>query len=187
MNDIFHIIILIGLTIFIIFFGGHNFQNKIEYDINSIFFKNLNFIIHYEKQLQNINFEFDNSNFININKKIKIDDIFIPNFVNCFFIKINSYSLFNINDIINFNEMKTHLMIIFNHNKYNNLELLIDNINFDLYQNKQIKPISDNSNSGYFYDLEKIISITGIYHIYNNSNITINITCFIIKKPFWYN
>ena len=61
-------------------------------------------------------------------------------------------------------------MIIYNHNKINNLELIVS---------------SDNSN-GYFYDLTKIISITEIYPIYNNSNETIIITLFIIKKPFWH-
>ena len=37
-----------------------------------------------------------------------------------------------------------------------------------------------------YYDLEKIISITSIYHIYNNSNENIIITCFLLKKPFWF-
>jgi hypothetical protein len=74
-------------------------------------------------------------------------------------------------------------MIIFNHNKHNNLELLIN----DNYQINKTDVINLNiSSNKYFYDLEKNISITGIYHIYNNSNEPIIITCFILKKPFWH-
>ena len=72
--------------------------------------------------------------------------------------------------------------MIFNHKKHNNLELLIDTEKFDLNENSNIPAQS----YGYFYDLEKVISIVGIYHIYNNSNEQINITCFILKKPFWH-
>ena len=63
------------------------------------------------------------------------------------------------------------MMIIFNHNKVNDLELLVG---------------LDKNSNGYFYDLKKDISITGLYNIYNNSENSINITIFIIKKPFWY-
>jgi hypothetical protein len=67
-------------------------------------------------------------------------------------------------------------MVIFNHDEFNNLELLINTC------------YKSNSNiiEEYFYDLKKKISITGIFHLYNNSNKPIMITCFILKKPFWH-
>ena len=46
--------------------------------------------------------------------------------------------------------------------------------------------ISKNESDLYMYDLEKNISITGIYDFYNNSDLIINFTIFIMKKPFWH-
>jgi hypothetical protein len=184
MNDFLYIIIIIGLTIFIVFFGGHNNQNKIEYD--SIYFNNLNLIINFENKINSIanNEIFKNNNFININEYLNTTHILIPNFINCFFIKINSFAAFNIFNIIDKLEINNRMMIIFNHNKSNNLELIINNLDSNLYNKKYSGELV---NTGYFYDLEKNISITGVYHIYNNSNENIIITCFILKKPFWYN
>ena len=65
------------------------------------------------------------------------------------------------------------------------MELLVDNSTQNLYKQSEFENININS-YGYFYDLEKSISITGIYHIYNNSIEPIYITCFILKKPFWH-
>lgn len=197
MSSILYIIIIIGLTIFILFFGGHNYQNIVEYD--SDYFYNLNTIIIFEKKLNKklIDIVFDSSNFINLNEYLDTSIILVPNFVNCFYIQINPHSLFNIFKIINKENMLTSMMIIFNHKKYNNLELLLDNSTSDLYNyaysDTNTNHIFDNNlenknitTNGYFYDLEKIISITGIYHIYNNSNENVVITCFILKKPFWF-
>jgi hypothetical protein len=203
MNSILYIIIIIGLTIFILFFGGHNYQNIVEYD--SDYFYNLNTIIIFEKKLNKklTDVIFDSSNFINLNKYLDTSIILVPNFVDCFYIQIKPYSLFNIFKIIKKENMLTSMMIIFNHKKYNNLELLLDNSTGDLYNyvypdtNPNPNPILDNNLEnnlenknltidGYFYDLEKIISITGIYHVYNNSNENVIITCFILKKPFWF-
>ena len=174
MNDYLYITIIIGLTIFIIFYGGHNYQNKIEYE--SIYFDNLSSIILFSNKLQSIKnkFDFSSANFYNINETVNLSHDIIPNFINCFYIKINPYSLFNIYDIVDKNNINNLIMVIFNHNSYTSIELLInDNIHI-------------NDNYGYFYQLKKNISIVGIYHIYNNSNKTIYITCFIIKKPFWH-
>jgi hypothetical protein len=189
MDSILYIIIIIGLTIFILFFGGHNQQNIVEYD--SQYFYNLNTIIIFEKKLnKNLpNVIFDSSNFININNYLDTSIILIPNFVDCFYIQIKPYSLFNIFKIIKKENMLTSMMILFNHKKHNNLELLVDNSTNNLYNYPNTNNHFENKNIvsyGYFYDLEKIISITGIYHIYNNSNENIVITCFILKKPFWF-
>lgn len=201
MNSNLYIIIIIGLTIFTLFFGGHNCQNIVEYD--SDYFYNLNTIIIFEKILNKklTNVVFDSNNFININEYLDTSIILIPNFVDCFYIQIKPYSLFNIFKIIKKENMLTSMMIIFNHKKYNNLELLLNNSTNDIYNsncpnlNTDTNYITHTNNNlenknkifdGYFYDLEKIISITGIYHIYNNSNENIVITCFILKKPFWF-
>lgn len=182
MDTYLYIIIIIGLSIFMVFYGGHNNQNKIEYESN--YFSSLNSIIIFEKKLNKLNKDdiFTNKNFVNANENLNNLHILIPNFVNCFLIKILPYQIFDIFNIVNKEDIKTHMMMIFNHKKHNNLELLIDTEKFDLNENSNIPAQS----YGYFYDLEKVISIVGIHHIYNNSNEQINITCFILKKPFWH-
>lgn len=182
MNEILYLIVIITLVVFVIFFGGHNDQDKIEY--NSDYFLNLNSIINFEKKISSIylnsNDFLKNKNFINIDKYFNTTNILLPNFVNCFLIKINSYDVFNIYNVINKSIINNHMMIIFNHNKQNNLELIVcDNSDYKCYD------FNSNTNN-YFYDLEKNISITGIFHIYNNSNQDTIITCFILKKPFWH-
>ena len=175
MDNYLYIIIIIGLTIFIVFYGGHNSQNKIEYDTD--YFSNLNTIILFENKLLSIKknqFDFSTVNFYNIDDFLPLSHNIIPNFINCFYIKINPLSLFNINNIVDKNESKNIIMIIFNHAKYNNIELQINNFK------------EHSNNYGYFYKLKHNISVVGIYNIYNNSNEFIYITCFIIKKPFWY-
>jgi hypothetical protein len=186
MDFYLYIIIIIGLTIFMVFFGGHNNQVKVEYENN--YFQKLNSIIIFENKLNKINNDniFTNKNYVNINKYFDTTDILIPNFVNCFFIKILPYTIFNIFNLIDKKDMKTHIMILFNHKKYNNLELLVDNTENNLYKDDYFNNFNNFKSSGYFYDLEKTVSITGIFHIYNNSTEIIYITCFILKKPFWH-
>ena len=193
MDNFTYLIIIIGLKIFIVFFGGHNNQELIEYD--TTYFNGLKSITLFENKINLIikNKElFSNENFININKFLNTSNVLIPNFVNCFIIKINSHQLFNIFNLINETEAKTHIMIIFNNNLHNDLELMIkktnctcDNINdIDDINNNKIEKKTD---FGYFYDLTKQMSIVGIHHIFNNSNDDIIITCFILKKPYWHN
>lgn len=182
MDNFTYLIIIIGLTIFVIFFGGHNNQELIEY--NTSYFDGLKSITLFENKLNLIIKNkkiFSNENFININKFLNTTNVLIPNFVNCFIIKINSHQLFNIFNLINKTDAKTHIMIIFNHNLHNNLELMINS------NNNNLKPMVKKNNFGYFYDLTKQISIVGIHHIFNNSNDDIVITCFILKKPYWHN
>lgn len=187
MNDILYFIIIIGLTIFIIFYGGHNHQNLVEY--NSKYFCNLSSIIIYEKKLNEFinddNMIFNQDNFLNLNKYLDTSDIIIPNFVGCYYIQIKSFDIFNINKIVKKKDMIYNMMIIFNHHKHNDIELIINDSTNNLYKNNNL--INDKTFiTGYFYDLEKKISITGVYHLYNNSNQNIIITCFILKKPFWF-
>lgn len=181
MDNLFYLIIIIILSIFIMFFGGHNNQELIEYESN--YFSNFNSIILLEKKINSLckmNFDkiFLNNNFFNINSFLNTFNLLLPNFVNCFLIKISSFNAFNIFNIIDKHDYNRHIMIIFNHYHYNNLELIIES------KNDRFKL---NDNNVYFYNLKKKISIVGIYHIYNNSNENVIITCFILKKPFWFN
>ena len=173
MDDYLHLLIIVILAIFMIFYGGHNNQTKIEY--TSSYFNNLKSIIIFETFLQKIIYNMDfKTNFICINEEFKLIKTLIPNYVSCYCIRILPKDIFNIYNCINKNSINTHMMIIFNHNKTNNLELLIGDKD------------TNNNNIGYYYSLTKTISITGIYHIYNNSNDTIYISCIITKKPYWY-
>lgn len=188
MDDNLHIIIIIGLSLFIIFYGGHNYQNKIEYDTK--YFDNLNVVIYLENKIDKIlkNLSFGQNKFINLDEYIDSAHILLPNFIGCYGIKIGPYDYFNILNIVSFTELKSHMMIIKNNSKSNDLELLINNNENNLYSenNDYINLTNINTTQGYFYSLNKTISITGLYHIYNNSNNNVIITCFIIKKPFWH-
>jgi hypothetical protein len=164
-------IILLILTIIIIFYGGKNNINMIEY--NSNYFNNYKNVIIFEKVLKKYIPKFDNivtnnSDYSTIDEIINTLNIIIPNYINNYFIKIKPYSYFNTTKIIN--NTNNLLMIIFNINYVNNLDLLIEKEN----------------NIGYFYNLTNKISITNIYDIYNNNNAEIYITIFTIKKPYWY-
>jgi hypothetical protein len=170
MDDLIYIILICFLTIFILIYGGHNNTNIVEYDYK--YFSNLHRIRLFEKKLQKFNIDTNyKDNYINIEDHIKTCHLIIPNLIDLFFIKIEPYSFFKINTIWK-KLSNQYLMITFNHNKINNLELFLG---------------YENNNTGIFYDLVKDISITGIYDIYNSSNIEINITIFFIKKPYWYN
>lgn len=167
MNDNIYIFILIILTLLIITYGGHNYQNKIEYESN--FFDNFNIIQIFENKLNKLEnkLNFNDNEYIDIKKQINFK--LIPNLLNAYYIKIKPYSFFNINKLID--KIESKLLLIFNHNKIKFIELLVK------YEN----------NIGFFYELTKTISITSLYPIYNNSNETIFITILVVKKPFWHN
>ena len=145
-----------------LFYGGKNNLNKIEY--NSYYFKNLNKIILFEKNIKK-NIKNDlNIDFEDITDKINIH--VISNLEYAYYIDIYPNNYYSLHDI----DPDKNIMIIFKHNINDSIKLVIK------------KDISDY----YLYDLHKKISITGIFPIYNNSNNLINITVFIMKKPYWY-
>jgi hypothetical protein len=155
-------VIVIILLILMIFYGGVNNINKIEY--NTTFFKNLNKIILFEDNIKKIIKNDLNIDFEDITKKINIH--VIPNLEYAYYIDINPNNYYNIENIDSYK----NIMIIFKHNPMNKIQLIVkkDKINY------------------YMYDLDKKISITGIFPIYNNSNELVSITVFIMKKPYWY-
>lgn len=190
MDDYLYIIIIIGLSIFILFYGGHNYQNKVEYDTK--YFDNLNMVIYFESKINDIikNISFGPNEFININNYLDSTHVLLPNFIDSYSIRIKPREFFNIFNIASCTDLKTNMMIIFNHNKYNSLELLVENTNNNLYSSQcnlsKLNFSNDENFDAYFYSLKKTISITGLYHIYNNSPEEIIISCYIVKKPFWH-
>ncbi len=173
MDNIAYLILIIILTIFIVFYGGHNNQNRIEYNtfqwnnLDLLNFLSINHLTDTNKYFQMQN---QTQNYYKISDKMILTDNFLPNFVDCYLIKIESKKIFNIDKIISLKEHSNNLMILINN--YNNikLELLVE------YKN----------NLGYFYILDKKISIVSIYDILNNSNETCFIYCIIVKKPYWF-
>jgi len=188
MNDISYIFIIIILSVFMVFYGGHNPQKKIIYDIQNFSIYNTKIdsirnIIH-SLILKN---KLDNIRNYDINKIIDITNNFsekeIPNCSNVFLINIKSNSLIKIHDIINFKKKQNiydknnNLMIMFYLNDKNNnyLDLIIN-------ENNTI-----NEKYKMFYELNKKINITDLENIYNFNKNTIQFILIIIKKPYWYN
>ena len=166
MDDTTYMLLIIIIAITIMFFGGHNFRKEIEYD--TPYFINLRRVKVFEKKIQNINtkINFDNKNYIDISKHINIT--IIPNLKHAYFINIEQKTLFDVKKLVT--DYDTFLMIIFNHNKFSDIELLVNT----------------DGNIGYFYDLYKIISITDVFNIYNNSTTNVILTVFFVFKPFWH-
>ncbi len=169
MKEINYIFLIIGLVVFVLTYGGHNNQVKIEY--NSNYFDNLNKIVYYENKMQKFNTvdNFKDNDFINIEEYISTTQIIIPNLVDMFFIKINPKSFYHLDKIFKLNS-KEHIMIVFNHYNFNPLEIYI----------------ATDDSSIYLYKLTKKISVLGIYDLFNNSDQQLNITIFFMKRPFWH-
>jgi len=170
MENIEFIIIMILITIMIIFYGGKNNVHIVEY--NSNYFDNYNNIYILKNKLNN--YKMDNLNYTSIEDINNILNIILPNYINNYYIKIEPYSYFEIKNVINQLESKNQIMLIYNHNNYKNIELLV---NTDYQNDKKI---------GYFYNLTKELSITNMFDIYNNNDKKVYITIFILKKPYWY-
>ena len=155
-------VITIILIILMLFYGGKNNINKIEY--NSNYFKNLSNIILFEKDIKKTIKNDLNIDFEDITNKINIH--VIPNLQYVYYIDIKPKHFYNIDKI----DIHYNIMIIFKHNEKDKIQLIV----------------KKDKNDMYMYDLPKKISITGIFPIYNDSNTVSSITVFIMKKPYWY-
>ena len=190
--------IIFTLTFMILFYGGVNYHKQIEY--NSSYFDNYNRITFYKKKIvkYNIPSNYNNDNFIDLSKFEKISDSLIPNLYSIYFINIKPNTIFNINKIFSENlpivSYSNYLMIIYNFNDHDNLELLINIENFSEIQQNLSETLEfvetkfqKNFQVGDFYKLNKSVTITNIYSIYNFNVQTISNLCiFFVKKPFWY-
>jgi hypothetical protein len=168
----YYILIFTILIILIIFYGGQNKLDKIKY--NSKFFNytiNLNLLkeklIFYYKTLT--------SDYIDITKELNTCNYLLPNIVFSYCIKINSNSVFDINDLINNDIYKENFKLLMNiytiNDDYKYLHIIIDKIN----------------NESILVNIDENIFITNTYNIYNESNKNIVIIIFFTKKPLWYN
>jgi hypothetical protein len=178
MNDNFYFLIILFLTVFMLCYGGHNFQKKIIY--NSDYFltgKTDSFIKKIAESANKTNINFNENYVLNITDKSLIKEI--PNCSNIFVINIKLKSFINVKEIMNKIKLNTdmHLMITcyfdktLNNNKY--LNILVEQ--------------NDEEKSGLFYVVDKKINVTDIYNIYNPNNVNILFLLLLIKKPFWYN
>ena len=176
----------------ILIYGGSKKHNNLQIEYNSKNYQYLNSLTVYEKQLQKYNSS--DFEYLQITNKIDLSSCLIPNIVDIFFINIKPNSYFNTNKHCIDNISK--LMILYNHN----INTRIDNFkntndtngtesgkNLMLLVDKK-KECIDNicNNYGYYYNIDKKISIFDIFPIYNNSNFIVNLTVIFIKKSFWH-
>lgn len=181
---LFIIIMILSMVIF-----GRAKKNRdfiIEYNPQN--YQYLNSLTIFEKELQKYNS--DKFDILKITNEIDLSSCLIPNIIDTYFVNIKPFSYFNITKYCD--KHKSNIMVIYNHNifsenKYNfsNINSYLNNLFLLIDSNKEC---TDNicKNYGYYYKVSKKISILDIYPIYNNSNQTINLTIFIIKKSFWH-
>lgn len=161
MNDITYFIILIILTIFILFYGGHNNINTIVYDRYKYFdiYKKISI---FDNKFNKI---YANANTLNertdITDTITHFDYVLPNINKVEYIKLKG------NHILEIDASSDKLLLIYNFTECN-LDLIID------YENEE-----------YLYELKKF-NIVKPSNIYNNSVYSCEFVICEINKPFWY-
>lgn len=161
MNDILYITILVILTIFILFYGGHNNINTIIYD-NYKYFDIYKKISLFDNKFIKISKHNGFTNVkTNITNNITHFDYILPNVNNLFYIKLQPHKILNINNNPNI------LLLVYN------------------FTNSNIDLIIDYDNNNYLYKLGKF-NIVKPYNIINNSNYTSEFVICEINKPFWY-
>jgi len=194
-NELLYIIIIFTLSFMMLFYGGLNYHKQIEYE--SSYFNNFKRVTLYKQKIikYNIPSNYNSEDYIDLSKFEKISDSLIPNLHSIYFINIKPNKIFNIDKIFKENK-DTYLMIIYNFNNSDSIELLInsENIPSESFQNFVPSEISSERSSGesqtdsqvgYFYKINKNITITNIYSIYASGE-DANICIFFIIKPLWY-
>lgn len=176
------------MVLTIVIFGGYNKHNIFQIEYNPYNYQYLNSLTHFEKELQKYNHS--NFDFMQITNKINLSECLIPNIVDIFFINIQPKTFFNIKKHVK--DYSHNLMVLFNHNMIIESNDYFSNTNYDVYNLMLLLDSKKECNNhicenyGYFYNVNKKISILNIYPIYNDSDNVINITVIIIKKSFWY-
>ena len=126
-----------------------------------------------------------------ITNEVDLSECLIPNIIDIFFVNIKPHSYFDIRKHVK--TKSSNFMVIYNHNIITEIQDNFTNINS---ANENLMLLLDSvkecnynicKNFGYYYPINKKISILDIYPIYNDSNYVINITIIIIKKSFWHN
>lgn len=176
----------------ILIYGGSKKHNNLQIEYNSKNYQYLNSLTVFEKQLQKYNSS--DFEYLQITNKIDLSSCLIPNIVDIFFINIKPNSYFNTNKHVIDNISK--LMILYNHNINTGMDNLKNtNDTNGTESGKNLMLLIDKkkecihnicNNYGYYYNIDKKISIFDIFPIYNNSNFIINLTVIFIKKSFWH-
>lgn len=151
------LIFIILLITLMVFYGGQNKIDRIEYSPN--YFRHINNLILYEKKIHSIVKDDPSLPVDDITDKLNIE--VIPNLEKVFYIDIEPKQTFRINKEFT----NKRIMIIFNHSK-SGLYLEI--------------------NDEHYYRLQNKISIVDCHNIYNNSDKKAVITLFLVIKPYWY-
>jgi len=183
-DDNLYFCIIITVVLLMVIYGRPSKTSDylIEYDNTQ--FKYLEKLYFVDKQIENSKIT-DNKIIIDkfgsieeITNKLNNCEKFIPNIVSIYNITINPRSFFDSNKYIN----STKIMII------KIINDLIDIQQIKLLVNKNFECNENNlcGNYGYFYSLDKKISIVNIYPIFNDTDKVINLTIYVIKKPFWH-
>jgi hypothetical protein len=133
--------------------------------------RNLGLLESRIRQNSNSNVEIEN-----ITKKVNGCETYIPNIVGVYNINIKPKSYINLQKYINRNLI---MVILYNNDTDIGKLQLVVNTNKECSNNKC-------GNYGYFYNVNKKMSIFKIFPLYNNSDKIINVNIFSIKKPFWY-
>jgi hypothetical protein len=160
MNNILFLTYII-LIILMVFYGGVNDSAHIEYKVSNL--KKKNNIYKFYDILFNKEYIKNMTNPITDITKYCNSLNYIQNIIVAY--NVNLYP----SQYIDLKFKSNYLMIIAK-NINEPLQLLVYNA----------------FNKKYFYTINKKISITGIYPIYNNSINKINVIITIIKKPFWF-
>ena len=165
MNDTEYFITIIALTVVIFLFGGKKVNHKIEYDANK--FYNLKKIDKFKNKFKKYK---ETHTF-----KFKIFDTLIPNIENVTVVYLKPNELFSVNHYCDENYDNKCLMVVYNYDdqKVTDLDLLVSKN-------------SANLNEGLFYKINKNVTITNVYPVYNGTQNTINFAIIIIKKPHWF-
>ena len=99
----------------------------------------------------------------------------IPNIEKITVVYLKPNELYDVNEHCESNYDNKCLMVIYNYDnqKITDLELLVSKNSLNL-------------NEGLFYRINKDMTITNIYPVYNDSDNIINFAIIIIKKPHWF-
>lgn len=183
-----YLIVFIIMVLSIVIFGRAKKNRDYIIEYNPQNYQYLNSLTIFEKELQKYNS--NNFDILQITNQVDLSSCLIPNIIDIYFVNIKPKKFFDVRKHIK--DFKSNIMVLYNHNiflenkdNFTNLDLTKNNLFLLLDKNMECKN-NICSNYGYYYQITKKISILDIYPIFNNSENTINITIFIIKKSFWH-
>ncbi len=115
MNDIFYFIITLFLTIFMLFYGGHNSHKKIVYDSQYFLIgKRTDYLkkcVHDSFNINNININSNNNYIYDITENfLKIGNV--PNCFSTYIINIKSKKYIDIGDIKTINNIDKNVYLM---------------------------------------------------------------------------